>query len=334
MGICVREDMEVQVRIIICEAKNKMLKTDIHADDYALTVNTSRDMLSCMCRGQLDSISIVPNMSCFEECMELFYESIPRMPFLPRMSVHLDFVEGRCLAGADRVPYFTEQNSSLMGLSWGGLFALSYIPWKRGEAKKQLKMEIRAQIEVVNAAVDRAVETAGQAGVPCGQKGIRIDSHQHAHMIPVVWEALTEVIAEEHYEVEYIRNSKEMMGVFIREFSLWKTYRPINFVKNRLLSLYSHKVDRYADVNHMEQMYLWGLIMSGYMDYDRIVKLYPKIAQKAGENGRVLEILFHPGSTLPGEITDEIGEEAAKEFYLRPDRQVEMKTVGRIRELI
>ena len=48
-----------------------MVRTDIHADDYALTLQTSQDMLSCMQKGQLDSISIVPNMSCFEACMEL-----------------------------------------------------------------------------------------------------------------------------------------------------------------------------------------------------------------------------------------------------------------------
>ena len=42
-----------------------MSKPDIHADDYALTLNTSKDMLACMQAGRLDSISIVPNMSCF-----------------------------------------------------------------------------------------------------------------------------------------------------------------------------------------------------------------------------------------------------------------------------
>jgi predicted glycoside hydrolase/deacetylase ChbG (UPF0249 family) len=34
---------------------------DIHADDYALTQNTSSEMLECMLKGRLDSISIVPN---------------------------------------------------------------------------------------------------------------------------------------------------------------------------------------------------------------------------------------------------------------------------------
>ena len=144
-----------------------MVKIDIHADDYALTVNTSRDMLACMEKGQLDSISMVPNMSCFEECMQLLYEAIPRLPFLPRMSVHLDFVEGRCLAGAGKAPMLTAGGKSLMGLSWGGLFALSYLPWKRAAAKKQIKEEIRAQIAVVNAAVQKAVHMAEEAGIRC-----------------------------------------------------------------------------------------------------------------------------------------------------------------------
>lgn len=308
-----------------------MPKTDIHADDYALTVNTSKDMLTCMQKGQLDSISIVPNMSCFQQCAEMLYQAIPKLPFLPKMSVHLDFVEGRSLAGAKEVPLLVKDRGTLMGLSWGGVFLLSYLPWKRRAAKEQLKKEMKAQIDTVQEVVRCAVDIAEENQIPCAQKGIRIDSHQHAHMIPVVWEALTEVIAEEKYDIEYIRNSKEMIGVFLTAISLWKTYRPINFVKNRLLSLYSHKSDRYAKAHNMEQMYLWGLVMSGHMDYDRIVRLYPKMAAKAEKNNRVLEILFHPGLMLPAEVSDEIGEDAAKDFYLRQDRHVEMDAVNRIR---
>ena len=311
-----------------------MVKVDIHADDYALTVNTSKDMLSCMRKGQLDSISIVPNMSCFETCMELLYRAVGELPFLPLMSVHLDFVEGRCLAGGEQAPLLSRGKDSLMGLSWGGLFALSCLPWKRREAKRQLKLEIRAQIEAVSAAAGHAMEVAETAGVVCRQKGLRIDSHQHAHMIPVVWEALSEVIEEEGYKVEYIRNSREVLGVFAARKSLWRTYRPVNFVKNRLLAFYAHKTERYAKQHGMEQMYLWGLIMSGHMDYDRIKALYPAMVQKAQKDGRTLEILFHPGQTLPGEVTEEIGREAAEDFYLRPDRHVEMEAVSRIRELL
>lgn len=304
-----------------------MAKIDIHADDYALTVNTSRDMLDCMKAGKLNSISIVPNMSCFERCMNMLYEEIPQLPFLPLMSVHLDFVEGRSLAGQKEVPLLTKADSDLMGLSWGGLFKLSYLPWKRQEAKEQIEKEIKAQIERVEAAVRVCMEIADKHQIPCRQKGLRVDSHQHAHMIPVVWETLTEVLEQGNYKVEYIRNSKEVLGVFLSEKSLWKTYRPINFVKNRLLSVYSHRADGYMKAHGMEQMYLWGLIMSGRMDYGRIQKLYGAMRDKAQRDNRVLEILFHPGITLPEEVTEEIAKEAVETFYLLEDRHVEKEAV-------
>ncbi|MCX4307566.1 MAG: ChbG/HpnK family deacetylase [Acetatifactor sp.] len=304
-----------------------MSKPDIHADDYALTLNTSKDMLECMRAGRLDSISIVSNMSCFEACMALLAGAIPQLPFLPLMSVHLDFVEGRSLAGRKAAPDLTKENSDLMGLGWGGLFAASYVPGRRNRIKAQLKREIKAQIEKAQPAIEKCMEIAAASGVRCGQKGLRIDSHQHAHMIPVVWEAVLEVVREEGYKLEYIRNSKEVLGIFLTDVSLYRTYRPVNFVKNRILYFYSHKADRHARACGLEQMYLWGLVMSGRMDKERIEKLYSKMKKKADRDGRKLEILFHPGVTLPGEVTPEIAQEAAKDFYLRGDRHVEKDAV-------
>ncbi len=304
-----------------------MSRPDIHADDYALTLNTSKDMLTCMRAGKLDSISVVPNMSCFGACMALLYEEIPNLPFLPLMSVHLDFVEGRSLAGRKAVPDLTKPDSDMMGLGWSGLFSASYLPGKRKKIKSQLKREIRAQLARVQEAIEKCMETAKRAGVSCGQKGLRIDSHQHAHMIPVVWEAVSEVVSEEGYALEYIRNSREPLGIFLTEMSLYKTYRPVNFVKNRLLALYSCRVDRYCRAHGMGQMYLWGLVMSGRMDRQRVAKLYEKMKKKAERDGRTLEILFHPGLTLTDEVTGEIAREAARDFYLRGDRHVEMETV-------
>lgn len=307
-----------------------MPEIDVHADDYALTVHTSADMLECMKEGKLNSISIVPNMSCFEECMEMLYKAVPTLPFLPSMSVHLDFVEGKCLAGAKEVPLLVSPDEDMTGVSWGKLFLFSYHPLKRNAVKRQLEKEMKAQIETAWQAIRRCMELAKENQIPCAQKGLRIDSHQHAHMIPVVWEALVEIIAKEEYPVEYIRNSKETLAPFLSEVSLWKTYRPVNFIKNRLLSLYSHKVDRYASAHSMKKMYLWGLVMSGRMDYDRIVRLYPKIAAKAGKENRVLEFCFHPGIAMPEEITAEIGENAARDFYLLSNRRIEKDAVMRL----
>ena len=283
--------------------------------------------LECMRAGKLDSISIVPNMLSFEPCMELLYGEIPHLPFLPCMSVHLDFVEGRSLAGAAAVPDLVKEGGRLMGFGWGGLFLASCLPGKRRKIKPQLKREIKAQLKQTQEAIEKCMAIAKEAGVSCKQKGLRIDSHQHAHMIPVVWEAILEAVAEEGYRVEYIRNSREPLGVFLTDVSLYRTYRPINFVKNRLLAFYAGRADRYCDENGIPRMYLWGLVMSGRMDRERIEKLYGKMLKKANKDRRNLEILFHPGITLPEEVTPEIAKEAVEEFYMRKDRHVEKEAV-------
>lgn len=307
-----------------------MIELDIHADDYGLTFHTSQEILECMKKGKLDSISILTNMSCSGKCMDMLVEAVPELPFLPGMSIHLDFVEGKCLAGRTEAPLLVREGSDCIGLSWGKLFLYSFLPGKRKAVKKQLKKEIRAQLEAGQKEIARCVEAAGKYQIPCRQKGIRIDSHQHAHMIPLVWKALTEVIEEERYQVEYIRNSKEALGVFLSEPSLWKTYRPVNFIKNRLLYLFSFQADRYAKAHSMRQMYLWGLIMSGHMDYDRIVRLYPKMARKALKERRVLEFCMHPGRMLDNEVTKEVDDQAAADFYLSGNRTVEKDAVMRL----
>lgn len=308
-----------------------MNEIDIHADDFALTLNASKEMINCMKAGGLDSISLLPNMEVRDDCMGLLYQAIPTFPFLPRISVHLNFVEGKCLANAKEVWLLADRESSLIKCSWGRLFFYSYSFWKRKEFKKQLKKEIKAQIEAVQEAVRKCEEIAEQNQIPHSQKSLRIDSHQHPHMIPVIWEALVDVISEEGYEVEYIRNAKEVLQPFLSEVSLWKTYRPVNFVKNILLWLYSHKVDRYAEKHGMKKMHLWGLVMSGHMDYDRIVRMYPKMTARAKKENRTLEILFHPGISLSSEVTAELNQRDAKAFYLSKNRKVEQEAVLKLR---
>ncbi|MDE7275739.1 MAG: ChbG/HpnK family deacetylase, partial [Lachnospiraceae bacterium] len=125
-----------------------MIELDVHADDYALTAHTSQDILECMKKGKLDSISVMVNMSCSGRCIDMLIKAIPELPFLPKMSIHLDFVEGKCLAGGSEVPLLARNGSDLTGLSWENLFVLSCHPGQRKAAKEQLKKEIRAQLSV------------------------------------------------------------------------------------------------------------------------------------------------------------------------------------------
>ena len=310
--------------------KNKMtgrIRIDIHADDYALSVNTSREMLRLMKDGVLDSISIVPNTGAYRECIEMLKAELKSLPFLPMLSVHINLVEGICLSKSQK------GKKVLMKTGWGSLFLASYNPFKRSKVKADIKKEMTEQVKVVRTAVEELLTMAGEKGIPCGQKKLRIDSHQHSHHIPIVREALFELIEENGFEVEYIRNSKEPLLPFLRERSLISSYRAVNIVKNLILKLYSGAIDRNDQQNGREHMYLWGLVMSGRMDKERIGKVFGGMVERAERDGRALEILFHPGRMDAGELTDETDRDAADSFYLSADRNAEYEGAIFAREL-
>lgn len=288
--------------------------TEIHADDYALTVKTSKDILELMKEGILDGISIVPNMSCYKECMDLLLSAVPDLPFLPVMSVHLDLVEGLRLS---------ENDGSVTGSTWKSLFLSSLNVFNRRAEKEKLKKEIDAQIKRGWDSICLCIQTAKENGIDCAQQKLRIDSHQHTHMIPIVWSALTQCLRENGYETEYIRNSKEPLQPFIRARFLWKSYSLINIVKNRILYLFSSAPDRYCKKEGKKPMYLWGLIMSGKMDAKRVKKLYRAMVNYAQKDGRDLEILFHPGRMGEHEVNSQIPIRSAESFYLSTNRDME-----------
>lgn len=298
---------------------------EIHADDYALTVKTSEDILALMKEGILDGISVIPNTSCFDDCMSRLVESIPDLPFLPKMAVHLNLVEGLCLSDGD---------VSLTGYTWKSLFLVSFDPLKRRTVKGKLKREIEEQIKKGWTAINLCLKTARDMGIPCEQEKLRIDSHQHSHVIPVVWSALREVIRENGYDVEYIRDPGEPLRPFFKAHSLWKSYNLTNLAKNRILAMLSPKVQNLDKKEGRPPMYLWGLMMSGRMDARRVSKLFPLITAAAKRDDVNLEILFHPGRMGEHELTDEIPVSSAQSFYLSTNRDMEKAGARKCRALV
>lgn len=288
------------------------VKIDIHADDFGESLHASKDILECLKNGKLDSISVLANMSCFEKCAEMYRAERECFKKEPLISVHLNLMEGRCLSEPEILEGLVDREGHFC-ISWEKLFFQSWLPG-RSELKNKLKKEIFLQIEAV------------KKEFPEMDK-LRIDSHQHTHMIPVVADALFEVLEENQWEVEYIRNAKEPIGPFLKMNSLYSSYQAINFVKNILLNFCSVLLERKLKIRKVAPMYLWGLIMSGHMDEERVRKLLPSMVKKAEKKGRILEILFHPGRVLEEEISEEFSQKDAILFHVSKDREIEKEAV-------
>lgn len=300
-----------------------MSKIDIHADDYALSPNTSEDILQCLRAGKLNSISVLTNMSCYDAYAEKYQKGKAEWPCQPLLAVHLNFMEGHCAADPEEVKHLVD-GQGYFNITWWDLFQWNYSPKKFMTIKKELKAEIKAQTE-------RFREKFGE-DLP-----LRFDGHQHTQMIPLCYWALLEVIVEQHYRTAYIRITKEPIMPYLRQVSLWKSYRPINWIKNLLLNFYALGMERTIEKNRPSwqsensPMFLWGVLMSGHMDRDRIGILLPYMKKKAEDKGRCLEILFHPGSLLEEEAGEEFVSEGAKQFYLSDGRRIEKNAVMSMR---
>ena len=288
---------------------------DFHADDYGYTVNTSKDILECVMNRSLDSFSIISNMPCFDECTEMLYNKIPSFPYLPLISIHINLVEG---LGYDGL--------LLNEKSWSYYFINSFCIGK-SKLKDEIKKNIKYQIDKTWAVIQKCFEIAKNNNIGILQKNMRIDSHVHTHMIPIVWESLIEVIEENKYKVEYIRNSKEPLSPFIEEKELFPTYSIINVVKNRILMFLSKRVDNYCEKENLKKSYLCGLMFSGKMDEDRLNIIYPKLKSIAADKKRYLEILFHPGQALISEENETVIKEAYANFNSSSNRNIEKRTV-------
>ena len=231
------------------------------------------------------------------------------------ISVHLNFMEGECLAGKEKVPHLVDENG-YFNVSWLKLLLWSYIPFVCGKIKKELSSEIIFQTQRI---------------LDCGladKEHLRFDSHQHPHMIPVVFDSLLSAIEEKKWKVDFIRNAQEILHSYMRVPALYKTYSLANIVKCVILNLLSFRVRRKLKKIGLHQSYLCGVFFSGKMDKERLDKVLPSILKKCKNKNRGIEILFHQGLVLKSELDEAFSKPGFNEFHLSSGRKTEFSAVN------
>lgn len=285
----------------------------MHADDYAISIHASQDILDLIDLHKLDSISIIPNMPSFDTCMKMLTPYVTSENPLSHISVHLNFMEGHCCSDMPSVPALVDERGYFK-VSWGGLLLASYNPFKRETIKNQLKIEMAAQIDKI------------LVNMP-DTYNLEIDSHQHTHMIPVVWDALKEVIYEKSYSVQFLRLSKEPLSPFLKAPVATSSYGLANIIKNILLNWYGISIQKQLQRKNIPYSLLWGLLMSGHMDADRIKEIDQYMQTYLAKEHQTIEMLFHPGVVLSEEITEANVKPGFVEFHLSKNRLIENEAV-------
>ena len=247
-----------------------------HADDYGITTDQAREILTlstaCGGFGVLNSVSIFTNSSAFEEAAELARGHVERGRLL--IGLHLNLVEGHPLSAPDAVPLLVGSRYTFSH-DFLRLLAASRGP-HREALRAQLVTECRAQIARFLTAF------------PEMREHLRIDSHQHTHAIPIVFDALSRALDAEHCTVEHLRAPVEPLGP---HKTIGTDITAANHAKVWLLSCLWQHCDR-SRIPAADQAPLFcGVALSAHMD-QVTSNLVDAFRKEAGE--RSCEFLFHP----------------------------------------
>ena len=294
------------------EGHRKM--TEFHADDYGLFTAQSKRILQCKETGALNGISIIPNGDELADCLSLLPDTGLSL------TVHLNLMQGHCLAEPSSVSLLTDQNG-VFSVGFCELLFCSLFG-KRDVYKRQLKRELSAQIHAL-------LPLFLKKNLP-----IRIDGHAHWHMIPVVFDALMEVIRDEKIPVSYIRIPAEPASVYMKNFFRILTFPPINIIKSILLSILA-QINRHRwkeMLGHMEEHIFLGVLLSGCFDLRRMKAVLPDAESMAEKLCRGLELLVHPGAVLEAEDIARVTSENDRRFFTSSARQAESEALMRIQE--
>ena len=262
-------------------------RIEFHADDFGLFPKQSSRIIDCHTQGNLNGISIMPNSEYLDECMELLK---PHKKDI-EVTVHLNLIEGKSVCDSKELPLLTNSKGILCG-SFSLLLIHSFTN-KRMKYLKELKKELRAQIHAV------------QSRLPIGTP-LRLDGHAHYHMIPVVFDALMEIVREDQLDVSYIRFPREYLSLYFRHRKELRDLAAINFVKVSILNLLVWRNKRkYSDrLKSMTQKLFLGVFLSGSMYRENVAPLLPDAIDLAKKKKCGIEVLAHPGGVFePNDIT-------------------------------
>ena len=281
----------------------------ICADDYGLCDSMCVRIQKCIDKGALNKVSIFPNLR------QIDLHKISENKNI-RISLHLNLVEGNCMAEADEIDLIADKNGAFKH-TFGGLFKLSLFHEKK--LREQLYKEIKAQVLYWKSILPKDTPFC-------------IDSHQHTHMIPSVFKALLKVLDDEKINLEYMRIPAEPILPYIQTPSLYFTYRAVNIIKQWLLKFLWLVNKIYIKEAKIPTSYFMGILFSGKMDCKRVNKILPGYIKMAEKKGRDIEVLFHPGYLEENEIDFRDKNIVFEKFYLSKDRKTEFDSVIKISE--
>ena len=271
------------------------------ADDYGMSKESNIRIKKCEEEGVLNKISILPNGEITDFKKGLLESQ-------SALSLHINLVEGYPISNPKDISLLLSDDGSFK-YSFVGLLLLCFSP-KRKQVEKQVYTEILNQVEFWQKHI----------GV---KKPLFIDSHQHVHMIPLIFNALMQVVKDKDINVEYLRIPAEPIKPYIFTPSLYLEYSFKGLAKQWLLKFLAFMNRKEIKNAKVHSAYFMGAVFSGELSEKRVNKLLPKYLRIARKNNKDIEVCFHPGYSEQGESLFVGNRKDFEKFYFSTWRKKE-----------
>jgi predicted glycoside hydrolase/deacetylase ChbG (UPF0249 family) len=180
---------------------------------------------------------------------------------------------------------------------------------ERKELKDQLKLEIAAQLRQLTVTYDYRISG--------------IDSHQHYHMIPIIFDSLMEVLSDSEFRqlrIKYIRIPADPVAPIMHNAKLLMNVPKINWIKWQILKLYKKRNIKILQEKGIAAPVFFGMFYTCEMKSDVVCALLGGYTSYSENKKRDLELMFHPGNlTSAFELLDKRSREL-EEFYMSDNR--------------
>ena len=207
----------------------------LHADDLGLARGVDAAIIDLARSGRLQGASLLVNGPSAANAVEAWRELAPAPP----LTLHLCLTEGHRLPDCPDLP-----------TGFGTLLLASLLPWQRRRIAPQLRTVLLQQFS-------RYRELTGV-------DHIRLDGHQHIHLIPLVLDAVLDLARSE--SITWVRTTREALpqGLSLRLW--WRSLQTGGLLKWLVLQLLSGlAIPRLQNSGIQTNRRFAGVLFSGSM---------------------------------------------------------------------
>lgn len=239
-----------------------MLSLIINGDDFGLSKAVNQTVINCFNTGILRSASLMVTGEEFDEAVTLA-KANPKL----EVGLHLVFLSGRSALPHFKIPLLVDKNGFFpdnpvsAGIKW----------FFNPEAKKEIRMEIEAQLELYLAT---------------GLRLTHINGHLHFHIHPVIFDILAETAAK-HGNIP-IRIPREPL---LPNLLCSKKNIPNKLTRSAIFHNLSSRCEKILgnyNIQHCDGVV--GFLETGKLTERYIIEIIQKLPQGC------YELYTHPGS--------------------------------------